>query len=147
MRKMIYGYLALCGVGVCTNVALAAGSKISALECVPHTILMCEVSKTTCEPVPVTDIEGRHVIKVDLQKKSYQTYQGSQRVVTGAISRIERQQALIIMSGYRDQFHDSKHPYGWNAVIDSQTGQLTVTSVANGLGFMLSGVCKQSRGN
>ncbi len=134
-----------CFISIATN-AFSAQQKINYMECRPKQLLLCEAEKNKCENIPVVNADGEYIVKINFQKKMTETFEGNKKVAGSKIDRIEYDDELIFLTGYREQ-HDGKRLLrNWNAVIDTQSGRLTFTSVANGIGFMLSGLCADGKG-
>jgi len=145
MRTNVYKCFVLCSSFLVGNVS-AADIKIDAMQCTPKAILVCDAVNLKCEKVPIVNINGTYSVMVNLKKKFTETYEGNHKVAENKIGRIELHDKLIFLSGYREE-HRGKHlPHSWIAVIEPRSGQLTYTSVADGIGLMLSGTCVESKG-
>ena len=145
MRVMLYWGMVLYCCYLSANV-LAVVNTPDVMICVPENIIVCESDKKACNDIPVVDVDGPYSVKVDLKSKKTETFAGSQKVSAGKIDHIEHVDQLLFLSSYQKEHRGKKFPHSWNAVIDLQTGKLTFTSVANGVGFMLNGSCSQSKG-
>lgn len=146
MRMTLYGFSILCCCCFSISV-IAAENKPKAMTCIPNNILVCESDKLNCITVPVVNIDGAYSVIVNLEKKKTETFAGSRNISAGKIDRLEYTDKLIFLSGYQKEHRDKKLPHSWNAVIDPHTGQLTFSSVANGIVFILNGVCTENRGD
>lgn len=136
----IYGGLAF------ATTACAADITPEFIDCTPKTIFLCTADKDSCDSVPVVDVQGAHRIRVDLKKKTTQTFEGTVKISEAKIGRIERHDDLLFLQGYEAARKGQRILYGWTAIIDPHTGRLTASSIANGLGFILNGSCRVVNG-
>jgi len=144
MNKQLCVLVAL-SVAVTAEV-FSAENKQAYLECTPESLFLCEAGKGKCANVPVITLDGGYLIKVDLEKKRSETYEGDNKVSATAIQQVDHHGDLVFLHGYQDVNQITQLPHSWTAVIDTMTGQLTVASVTNGMGFTLTGTCVESAG-
>ena len=140
-------HAAICSCMLLATTAFSADAPLSLIECTPTKILLCETDKENCDNIPVVAIDGAYLLKVDLKKKFSETFAGTQKVSETKIDRIETHGNLLFLYGYQDDYQGKPLPHSWTAVIDPQTDRLTVTSVANGIGYMLNGHCNTGKGD
>jgi len=126
--------------------AVAENNKIDAMQCTPKAILACDAVNLKCEKIPIVNINGAYSVNVNLKSKFTETYEGKSKVSESKIDAVDFQEELIFLSGFQKE-HRGKHlPHSWIAAINPRSGQLTYTSVADGIALMLSGACVQSNG-
>jgi hypothetical protein len=146
MSKKRFALVALCSCITFTTNVFSADSVPDYFECSPEKIFLCEADKDKCANIPVINIDGAYSINIDLINKSWSSFEGSEKFSEGTVERFERHEDLVFLHGFQDMRRGEKLPHSWTAVISTKTGQLTITSVANGTGFTLTGHCTISMG-
>ena len=133
--------IALCGSIAQTGTVFSAETQPGFMECTPTKLNLCTIDKDNCESIPIVTVDGSYLLKIHLAKKYTETFAGSEKVSKANIERIENHSELLFLYGYQDDYHGEPLPHSWTAVIDPQSGRLTVSSVANGMGYILNGDC------
>ena len=136
-----FAYIAMCGYIAQPASAVSADTPPSYAECTPTKLNSCGSDKENCESIPIVTVDGAYLLKIHLNKKYSETFAGTEKVSQAKIDRIDNHSDLLFLYGYQDEYHGKPLPHSWTAVLDPQTGRLTVSSVANGMGYILNGDC------
>lgn len=142
--KMYYGFVFCCCFAFTS--AVADNINIDVMQCTPKAILACDAVNLKCEKIPIVNINGAYSVNLNLKKKFTETYEGKSKVAESKIEGVDIQEGLIFLSGYKEEHRGQHLPHSWIAAINPQSGQLTFTSVADGIALMLSGTCVKSKG-
>lgn len=133
--------IALCGCLAQSAAVFSADVPLGYMECTPTKLNLCAADNDNCESIPIVTVDGPYLLKIHLTKKYSETFAGTQKVTETKIDRIENHNDLLFLYGYRDEYHGETLPNSWTAVIDPKAGRLTVSSVANGMGYIIIGEC------
>ena len=118
------------------------------IECTPNQIFMCEAGSKNCNSIPVVDIDGVYLLKINIKKKFSETYVGANKISESKIDRVESHSGLLFLHGFKtaEESENVHLAHSWSAVIDMDLARLTVTSVASGFGVVLIGDCNVEKG-
>lgn len=145
MHAIRFAYILVCGCLAQPASVVSADTAPSYAECTPTKLNLCASDKENCESIPIVTVDGRYLLKIHLTKKYSETLAGSEKISEAKIGRIETHSDLLFLYGFQDDYHGKPLPHSWTAVLDSLSGRLTVSSVANGIGYILSGNCSIAR--
>ena len=98
--------------------------------------------KPVSDSVPISNVQGIYLFKINLQDKRAETFEAEEKVAETLIDRIQREDQLLFLYGFELQENDRVSAHSWNAIINLQNGGLTVTRVADGVGAVMHGHCK-----
>ena len=139
--------LALSGGALLAFVAYSMDSPPDPLECIPSRVYHCVSNTTDCDSVPVSNDQGIYLLKINLQDKRAETFEAEKKVAETRIDRIQREDQLLFLYGFELHENDRVSAHSWNAIINLQSGVLTVTRVADGIGAVMHGSCKVRKGD
>jgi hypothetical protein len=143
-RRLIQ--LAMCGVALLATTAYTADSPPTLIECIPSRVYDCVAKEGDCDSMPVSNVQGTYLLKINLQERRSQTFEGEKKVAETRIDRIKQEAQLLFLYGFELHENDQVTTHSWNAIINLQTGGLTVTRVADGVGAVMHGSCKVGKG-
>lgn len=148
MRAKPLVYILICSCLPLTSTAFSAIASSDFFECTPAKIRFCVSENEQCDNIPVysTDDET-YTIKINLKKKLSETFAGANRLSETKIDRMKRLDQLLFLYGFEKHQDDKSDPHSWSAIIDLQSGHLTVTRISNGIGSVLNGVCHAGKGS
>ena len=92
-RRLIH--LAMCAGALVSTTASAADSPPSLIECLPSRVYDCVANKSDCDSMPVSNIQGAYVLKIDLQKERSQTFEAEKKIAETRIDRIKQEGQLL----------------------------------------------------
>jgi hypothetical protein len=147
MRTRQLIHLVVCGGALLATTTNAVASPPDLIECKPSRVYDCVANTADCDSMPVSDVQGAHLLKIDLHDKRAETFAGDKNVAATRIDRIERDRQLLFLYGFELQPKDELSAHSWNAIINLQTGGLTVTRVADGVGAVMHGRCDVGNGD
>ena len=147
MRTKLLALVAFCSCLTIAVDALSADSEPGSMRCTPEKIFSCEADKDRCVKIPVVNIDGAYLLNIDLKNKVLKSFAGSKELSGSAIDRIEHHHDLLFLHGYQDERRGEFLPHSWSVIINLKTGQLTITSVENGVGYTLAGNCVVNTGD
>ena len=139
-RRLIH--LALCGSALLATAAHSIDSPPDRIECIPSRVYDCVANKDNCDSMPVSNVQGAYILKINLQNKRAETFEAEKKVAETRIDRIQREDQLLFLYGFELHENDRVPAHSWNAIINVQNGVLTVTRVADGVGAVMHGSCK-----
>lgn len=131
--------------GMCAGALLAATYSVASppalIECKPSRVYNCVANTHDCDSMPVSTDQGTYVLKINLQGKRAETFEAEGKVAETRIDRVQQEDGLLFLYGFELDENDRVSAHSWNAIIDLQTGRLTVTRVADGVGAVMHGNC------
>jgi hypothetical protein len=140
IRQLIQ--LASCGGALLASTAYSIDSPPALIECIPSRVYHCVSNTDDCDSVPVSNVQGVYLLKINLQDKRTETFEAEKKVAETRIDRIQREDQLLFLYGFELHENDRISAHSWNAIINLQNGGLTVTRVADGVGAVMHGSCK-----
>jgi len=146
MRPRQLIHLAMCGSALLANAAHSIDPPPDRIECIPSRVYDCVANKDNCDSMPVSNVQGAYLLKINLPEKRSETFSDEQKVAETRIHRIQQNEQLLFLYGFELHENDKVSVHSWNAVINLQNGGLTVTRVADGVGAVMHGHCKIGKG-
>ena len=145
MRTRQLIHLAMCGGALLATTAYA-DSPPALIECMPSRVYDCVANTDDCDSMPVSNVQGAYLLKINLHEKRSETFEAEKKVAETRIDRIQREDQLLFLYGFELHENDRVSAHSWNAIINLQNGGLTVTRVADGVGAVMHGSCKIGKG-
>ena len=63
-----------------TTSACSTDTPHGLIECVPEKIFYCPADSGSCDNIPITNVLGNYLLKIDLDKKLPETFEGSDKI-------------------------------------------------------------------
>ncbi len=146
MRTRLLIHLALCGSAQLATAAHSIDSPPDRIECIPSRVYDCVANKDNCDSMPVSNVQGAYILKINLPEKRAETFEDKKKVAETRIDRIQHNEHLLFLYGFELHENDQVSMHSWNAIINLHNGGLTVTRVADGVGAVMHGSCKIGKG-
>jgi hypothetical protein len=146
MRTRQLVHLAMCGGALLATTTYSVASPPDLIECMPSRVYDCVANTADCDSIPVSNVQGAHLLKINLRGMRSETFEGEKKVAETRIDRIQQEEQLLFLYGFEIKERDELGSHSWNAIINLQNGGLTVTRVADGVGAVMHGSCKIGKG-
>jgi hypothetical protein len=144
IRQLIQ--LASCGGALLASTAYSIDSPPALIECIPSRVYHCVSNTDDCDSMPVSNVQGTYILKINLPEKRSETFSDEQKVAETRIDRIQQNEQLLFLYGFELHENEQVSVHSWNAIINLHNGGLTVTRVADGVGAVMHGHCKIGKG-
>ena len=141
MRSRRWICLALCAGALLAATTYSVASPPALIECKPSRVYNCVANTNDCDSMPVSNVQGAYLLKINLQAKRAETFEAGEKVAETRIDRIQRKDQPLFLYGFELGENDRVSAHSWNAILNSQNGGLTVTRVADGVGAVMHGSC------
>lgn len=134
--------LAMCSGALLCATTYSIASPPDLIECMPSRLYDCVANTDDCDSIPVSNIQGVHLLKIDLRGMRSDTFEGGKKIAGTRIDRVKQEEQLLFLYGFEINEKDERSAHSWNAIINMQNGRLTVTRVSDGVGAVMHGSCK-----
>jgi|JI10StandDraft_1071094.scaffolds.fasta_scaffold231935_2 hypothetical protein len=145
MRTHQLIHLAMCGGALLAPTAWSMDSPPALIECIPSRVYDCVANTGDCDSMPVSDVRGAYLLRINLHDKRSETFSDDKKVAETRIDRITQDRQLLFLYGFELHENGELSAHSWNAIINLQNGGLTVTRVSDGVGAVMHGSCNVGR--